>query len=94
MVNIPTKFLYIFRPANNWGYCGGTIIISAKHYKDCAEVFAQNNTDRNETPKFFKNDEEASMEEFDWDNWVLEEVIQEYDKIIPPRIVMINYNYA
>lgn len=75
--------LFIFKPHDDWSYCGGGRVVIAEDYQKAIELFPGD--------KFFKSDDDSIGEDV-CDVWTL---VEEFEvKADEPKIVLNEYNWG
>jgi len=88
--------LFIFKPSENWSWCGGGVVIAAKSFDRVELVFRKNRySGIVGAPYFFKTEEEVIKKrgENTFDCWIL---VAEYDvpEIKEEKVILCNFNWA
>lgn len=67
------KNIYIFKPSEQWRYCGGGLVIVAESFEEAQKLVAEN-PEPLKTAKLFKKESDIDKEEF-MSIWILVETI-------------------
>ncbi len=77
------KTLFIFKPSDDWSYCGGGLVIIADSFAECQKMF---------TEELYKTEEEIPKTDFLHNAWVLVETFKAPEQ--DSRIVLEDYNWG
>ena len=90
-------YLWIFKPSENWAYCGGAAIVIAKTLHEAKKLFHTSDQlyeswDEEDIHEFV-TDEKNFKSKDEWNKWVLHEKLSLPDNTTP-RVVLINFNWG
>jgi hypothetical protein len=95
--------IFIFRPSDNWGYCGGAVIIQARDFEEAKKVWSEYRihstvggyNPKNDEPGYQPEERLHESEDNGEYGWILHRQLHE-DEVEhePPHVILCNYNNA